>query len=94
MDDSFKPTLPHHARCRCDELGRQMLSVERCPDTRQNRRWLVQIAPLFRQDIGEFEDVGADEMTIENGCLIFRVRGEVIYARAAGTWVTICPEES
>lgn len=59
------------------------------------RRWLVEARPPFHRTDGPFEDVGAAFFGIEDGCLIFRDnRGEIIYARAAGTWLTCVPEEN
>ena len=60
-----------------------------------DQRWLVEVAPEFREDTGQFEDVGAESVEIQDGCLVFRNKDNVIvFIRAAGTWSTCCPDES
>lgn len=56
-------------------------------------RWLVELREGHREDIGRFEDVGADSVQIQDGCLVFKVKNKVNFIRAAGTWATCTPQE-
>jgi hypothetical protein len=54
------------------------------------RRWLVE------RTRDSFDDVGAENVRIESGCLVFRdglSDSEPILIYAAGQWLTVCQEE-